>query len=62
MAFGLCDLGVGHPEQGHVWISDLEKFGSSGILPVERNKIFRAEKTLNEYTVEAQKIGRISIY
>lgn len=58
--FGLCDLGMGYPEVGYVMLSELEaiKFAPFG-LPVERDKGFKADKTLTEYTDEAREHGRI---
>lgn len=58
--FGLCDLGFGCPEMGSVSLSEISAvrcppFG----LPIERDKWFKAEKTLVEYADEAREKGRI---
>lgn len=52
LAFGLCDLGLGWPELGHV---DLTKLG----LPIERDLHFEADKTISAYADEAREHGRI---
>jgi len=59
--FGLCDLGLGCAELGYVSLSELEglKFPPFG-LGVERDTVFKAEKTLTEYAEEASKLGRIA--
>ncbi len=59
-AFGLCDLGQGCPELGSVWISEIESIRGAIGLPVERDRNFRASKTLMEYAEEARKRGRIA--
>lgn len=56
--FGLCDPGLGFPELGYVSKAELfsVKFPPFG-LGVERDRHFKADKTLNEYT-EIAKIKR----
>ena len=55
IAFGLCDLGMGCPELGSVRISELEHVRGRLGLPVERDRLFDADKTLLEYAREAWK-------
>jgi hypothetical protein len=58
--FGLCDLGLGLPELGYVSRKELEsiRFPPFG-LPIERDRHFKANKTLSEYAEEAKAAGRI---
>lgn len=56
-AFGLCDLGMGEPELGYV---DLDELAALRSIPgCERDRRFKASKTLAEYTAEARTAGRI---
>lgn len=57
MAFGLCDLGMGCPEMGHVSISDLEGITLPLGLKIERDLYFTADKTLSEYAAAARANG-----
>ena len=59
MAFGLCDLGLGCPELGYVNILELSSFRGRFGLGIESDKWFEAEKTLNEYAIEAYEAGYI---
>jgi hypothetical protein len=59
IAFGLCDLGLGFPELGSVWLSELEEVRGPLGLPIERDLSFHATKTLSEYADEAHCAGRI---
>ena len=58
--FGLCDLGMGTPELGMVSYSELQnlRFPPFG-LPVERDKFFKADKTILEYAEIASDNQRI---
>ena len=58
--FGLCDLGLGCVELGYVSLAELKSLRGKLGLPVERDRWFTANKTLNEYTSEASKQGRIA--
>lgn len=58
-AFGLCDLGIGFPELGYVDLSELATFKGRFGLGIERDRYFKADKTLGEYTTEAVGVGRI---
>jgi Protein of unknown function (DUF2958) len=59
IAFGLCDLGLGHPELGSVSLSELEAVRGKLNLPVERDLYFTATKTLSAYADEAVAHGAI---
>lgn len=49
LAWGLCDLGLGFPETGYVLISEIEELRGKLGLPVERDRGFKADKTISEY-------------
>jgi hypothetical protein len=59
IAFGLSDLGLGHPELGSVSLSELESVRGKLNLPVERDLYFTATKTLSAYADEARAHGAI---
>ena len=59
IAFGLCDLGLGHPELGSVSLSELEAVRGQPNLAVERDLYFTATKTLSAYADEARAHGAI---
>jgi hypothetical protein len=59
LAFGLCDLGLGSPELGYVRISELERVRGRFGLPVERDRHFRPNRTLNAYAEAARRQGAI---
>jgi hypothetical protein len=62
-AFGLCDLGMGSPELGYVWLAELREIKlMGGALYIERDEHFDADKMLSEYAAEARKLGRIEAY
>ena len=42
--FGLCDLGLGYPELGHVRLTELVEVRGALRLPVERDLYFRPTK------------------
>ena len=60
IAFGLCDLGLGCPELGSVRISELMAVRGCFGLPVERDRYFRATRTLSAYAAEARAHGHIA--
>ena len=60
VAFGLCDLGLGHPELGSVSLSELEAVRGRLNLPVERDLYFTVTKTLSAYADEARAHGAIT--
>lgn len=59
MAFGLCDLGLGSPEIGHVSMDELAKTRDAFGLPLERDLYFDAALTLSEYADRAREKGLI---
>lgn len=59
IAFGLCDLGMGFPELGSVYLPELIAFRGVLGMPVERDLHFTADKTLSEYAREALRAGHI---
>jgi hypothetical protein len=59
IAFGLCDLGMGFPELGYVYIPEiLEVRGRLG-LPVERDQYFKAKYPISVYARAASVHGYI---
>ena len=59
-AYGLCDLGMGHPEFGDINLPEIASLRGKLGLPVERDLHFTAIKTLIEYADEARPLGRIN--
>ena len=57
ICFGLCDLGQGFPELGSVSIDELEAY--RGFPMIERDRYFKADKTLSAYATEAREHQRI---
>ena len=57
--FGLCDLGMGHPELGYVSLNELESLVLPMGLTIERDMWFEPTKTLAEYASAARKAGHI---
>ena len=57
--FGLCDLGLGTPELGYVWLPEVEELTGPGGLRVERDLYFEADRPLSAYTEDARAKGRI---
>ncbi len=58
-AFGLADLGLGHPELGDISLEELRRRRGWLRLPVERDRHFRADKSLSRYADEARRAGRL---
>lgn len=58
--FGLCDLGMGTPEMGHVTLEELESLQFFGTPQIERDIHFEATKTLTEYAAAARELGAIN--
>jgi hypothetical protein len=58
-AFGLCDLGLGFPELGHVSLAELESAGGPSGVAVEEDTRFRPDRPLSAYTQAAAAAGRI---
>jgi hypothetical protein len=59
IALGLCDLGLGFPELGYVSLTEIAELRGLAGLPVERDRFFKADKTLSQYAAEALKAERI---
>jgi len=59
LAFGLCDLGMGCPELGYVSLSELASVRGRLGLPVERDRYFKANRTISAYAQAAHAAGRI---
>src|ERR1700742_1884310 len=57
--FGLCDLGLGYPELGYVWLKEIAALRGPLGLPVERDQHFIPEKPLSLYADEARAKGRV---
>lgn len=57
--FGLCDLGLGHPELGWVSLAEIKEVRGSLGLPVERDLHFTADKPISAYAAEARAKGHI---
>ena len=53
IAFGLCDLGMGFPELGSVWLPELAELRVQG-LRVLQDVDWRPNRTLNEYAKVAR--------
>jgi len=58
-AIGLCDLGMGFPELGSVYLCELEAVRGICGMPVERDVHFMPEFTISVYARAAWKAGRI---
>lgn len=58
-AFGLCDLGLGYPELGHVLLSELRTARGPCQLPIERDRTFTSEHSLFGYADIARQHRRI---
>ena len=57
---GLCDLGFGFPELGYASLQELIELRSPRLgLPVERDKWFRPNGTMEDYCEAARKAQRI---
>lgn len=60
LAYGLCDLGMGSPELGHVSVSTLQSIRlMGGALGIERDLYWRPDKPLSAYARLARAAGRI---
>ena len=60
LAWGLCDLGLGSPETGHVSVRELSSIRlMRGALGIERDLHWRADKPLSAYVRLARAAGHI---
>ena len=58
-AYGLCDLGIGHPNLGYVSLSELEDEARKLPNPVKPDPRFVADRPLSAYTAVAYARGLI---
>ncbi|AGW88392.1 DUF2958 domain-containing protein [Cupriavidus necator] len=58
-AYGLCDVGIGMPELGHVKLSDLTSIVGPLKRPILRDLYFRPNRSLSAYAQLAQVDGSI---
>ncbi|WP_349605271.1 DUF2958 domain-containing protein [Cupriavidus sp. DF5525] len=58
-AYGLCDVGIGMPELGHVKLSDLASIVGPLKRPILRDLYFRPNRSLSAYAQLAQVDGSI---
>lgn len=58
--FGLCDLGLGSPELGYVMLQEIEEVDGPFGLKIERDRFFKATKTIGEYAEEAREKSRVA--
>jgi hypothetical protein len=59
LAFGLCDLGLGHPELGYVSLHELAAARGPLGLPLERDLYFAPTRTIAAYAELAREHRRI---
>ncbi|MEG8041727.1 DUF2958 domain-containing protein [Sphingomonas sp. LR59] len=59
IAFGLCDLGLGHPELGYVSLAQLAAIRSRLGLLVEVDATFVATELLSRYADTARAAGKV---
>ena len=59
IAFGLCDLGMGFPELGSVFVPELESVRGRLGLPIERDLHFAPTFTISVYADAARIAQRI---
>lgn len=57
--FGLCDLGVGEPELGHVSLAELKEVSAGLAIGFERDLSFRGTRPISVYARAARAAGRI---
>lgn len=57
--FGLCDLGHGTPELGYASLAEIQSLRGPMRLLVERDRHFRANKSISAYAENARIFGRI---
>ncbi len=58
-AYGLCDVGLGRPELGHVRLSALENMRGPRGQPVVADTHFVARQRLSSYVAQSQRDGSI---
>ncbi len=60
LLFGLCDLGMGSPEIGHVSLAELEAIELPLGMKIERDRHFKSNVSITEWAVESREQGHIS--
>jgi hypothetical protein len=60
IAFGLCDLGLGFPELGNVYLPELVALRGKLGLPIERDLHFTATHPLSVYARAARSLSGIT--
>lgn len=60
IAFGLCDLGMGFPELGAVYLPEIRELRGKLNLPVERDRCFEAAFPLSVYAQAASQHHHIT--
>ena len=60
IAWGLCCLGMGCPEVGPVRLSEIADLRGALGLPVERDRWFKADRSLSDYASAARLAGHIA--
>lgn len=59
MAFGLCDLGLGFPEIGYVYLPEITAASNDLRLRIERDLQFEGKFPLSVYANAARRLSRI---
>lgn len=59
-AFGLCDLGMGCPDLGHVSLAEITAVEGPWGLRIERDESFHATQPLSRYAEDARRHGCIT--
>jgi len=59
IAFGLCDLGMGMPELGYIYLPEIFALRGKLGLPVERDLWFEGKHPLSTYAKAASAAGYI---
>lgn len=59
LLFGLCDLGMDCVELGCVSLAELSGYRGRFGLGIERDRHFKASKTISQYASEARSAGRL---
>jgi hypothetical protein len=62
IAFGLCDLGLGYPELGYIYLPEINNFRGRLGLPVERDRSFESKYPISMYAKAAKNRRAITEY
>lgn len=60
LAFGLCDLGMGFPELGHVDLDEMDSVKIKGIWSIERDLYFQGKYPISVYASAARMNDQIT--